>query len=205
MTGWFCHVHGSQRNDNLGIISLEVYGAKVDQLKAEIGGTVKQSDIEAALKQKKYKLITVTHVDTSTGPLFRDLCVLHVIDIHVSCPFRYQSRRRAGSERVTGDTGAWYPLLVDYDSIQLLQVVVDAVCSVASEEIQMDAWGIDVVLTASQKGLGAPPGLSIVVVSRKALKVRQSPISFFASNSHPVQVFEDRSTAVTSYYASWKK
>lgn len=51
------------------------------------------------------------------------------------------------------------------------QVVVDAVCSVASEEIQMDAWGIDVVLTASQKGLGTPPGLSIVVVSQKALRV----------------------------------
>ena len=50
--------------------------------------------------------------------------------------------------------------------------MVDAVCSVASEEIQMDAWGIDVVLTASQKGLGTPPGLCIVVVSQKALKVR---------------------------------
>ncbi|KAJ3551684.1 hypothetical protein NM688_g4561 [Phlebia brevispora] len=33
-------------------------------------------------------------------------------------------------------------------------VVLDGVCSVASEEIQMDAWAIDVVLTASQKGLG---------------------------------------------------
>ena len=50
-------------------------------------------------------------------------------------------------------------------------VVLDAVCAVASEEIQMDRWGIDVVITASQKGLGAPPGLSIVVVSEKALKV----------------------------------
>jgi selenocysteine lyase/cysteine desulfurase len=50
-------------------------------------------------------------------------------------------------------------------------IVLDAVCAVASEEIQMDNWGIDVVITASQKGLGAPPGLSIVVVSEKALKV----------------------------------
>lgn len=43
-------------------------------------------------------------------------------------------------------------------------------CSVASEEIRMDAWGIDVVLTASQKGLGAPPGLSILVASQRAVK-----------------------------------
>ena len=55
------------------------------------------------------------------------------------------------------------------------QVVVDAVCSVASEEIQMDAWGIDVVLTASQKGLGTPPGLSILVASQKAIQVCHFP------------------------------
>ncbi|KAI8974542.1 PLP-dependent transferase [Trametes punicea] len=66
--------------------------------------------------------------------------------------------------------------------------VLDGVCSVASEEIQMDAWGIDVVLTASQKGLGVPPGLSILVASQKAMKV-----------------FEGRKSPVTSYYASWKK
>jgi len=51
------------------------------------------------------------------------------------------------------------------------QVIVDAVCSAASEEIQMDAWGIDVVMTASQKGLGTPPGLSILVASQRAIQV----------------------------------
>ncbi|KAJ2985821.1 hypothetical protein NUW54_g10020 [Trametes sanguinea] len=56
-------------------------------------------------------------------------------------------------------------------------VALDGVCSVASEEIQMDAWGIDVVLTASQKGLGVPPGLSIVVASQKAMKVEVTHIS----------------------------
>lgn len=50
-------------------------------------------------------------------------------------------------------------------------MVVDGVCSVASEEIRMDAWDLDVVLTASQKGLGTPPGLSILVASQKALEV----------------------------------
>jgi aspartate aminotransferase-like enzyme len=60
------------------------------------------------------------------------------------------------------------------------QVVVDAVCSVASEEIQMDAWGIDVVLTASQKGLGTPPGLSIVVASQKAIQVCPFPYTYNA-------------------------
>jgi alanine-glyoxylate transaminase/serine-glyoxylate transaminase/serine-pyruvate transaminase len=53
----------------------------------------------------------------------------------------------------------------------IYQVVLDGVCSVASEEIRMDAWGIDVVLTATQKGLGTPPGLSVLVASQRAIQV----------------------------------
>lgn len=47
--------------------SLQTYGANVDQIKAEIGAAVSQSEIEKALKSKKYKVLTFTHVDTSTG------------------------------------------------------------------------------------------------------------------------------------------
>lgn len=54
-------------------------------------------------------------------------------------------------------------------------VVLDAVCAVASEDIKMDGWGIDVVVSASQKGLGAPPGLSVVLASQKAMKVKFLP------------------------------
>ena len=38
----------------------------------------------------------------------------------------------------------------------------------------MDAWGIDVVLTAAQKCLGTPPGLSILVLSELAMEKRRS-------------------------------
>jgi len=58
----------------------------------------------------------------------------------------------------------------DPDDI-LFQIVVDGVCSVASEDIRMDDWGLDVVLTASQKGLGTPPGLSVLLASQRAMKV----------------------------------
>jgi alanine-glyoxylate transaminase/serine-glyoxylate transaminase/serine-pyruvate transaminase len=58
--------------------------------------------------------------------------------------------------------------------------VVDGVCSVGSEEIRMDEWGIDVVLTASQKGLGIPPGISILCASQKAMKVSHLPIPIIA-------------------------
>jgi alanine-glyoxylate transaminase / serine-glyoxylate transaminase / serine-pyruvate transaminase len=55
-------------------LSLQTYGAKVHQIKAEIGATVSQSEIEAALQSTNYKILTITHVDTSTGhfvPFFR--------------------------------------------------------------------------------------------------------------------------------------
>lgn len=47
---------------------LETYGANVTQLKAPIGRAVALSDLEKELKSgKKYKIVTLTHVDTSTG------------------------------------------------------------------------------------------------------------------------------------------
>lgn len=52
------------------LCSLQTYGAKVDQIKAPIGAAVSQEDIEKALKSKKYKVLTFTHVDTSTGACY---------------------------------------------------------------------------------------------------------------------------------------
>jgi alanine-glyoxylate transaminase/serine-glyoxylate transaminase/serine-pyruvate transaminase len=52
---------------SVSVSSLETYGAKVDQLKAEVGAAPSQEAIESALKSKKYRLLTFTHVDTSTG------------------------------------------------------------------------------------------------------------------------------------------
>jgi hypothetical protein len=49
-------------------VSLTTYGAKVDKLTAAVGTAVNKSAVEDALKSNKYKIVTVTHVDTSTGP-----------------------------------------------------------------------------------------------------------------------------------------
>ncbi|KAF5369220.1 hypothetical protein D9757_010018 [Collybiopsis confluens] len=123
--------------------SLETYGANVDQLKAKIGAAVSQEDIESALKSKKYKLLTFTHVDTSTAVL---------------------SNAKAIAETIA----------------------LDGVCSVASEEIHMDTWDIDIILSASQKGLGTPPGLSILVASKRAMQVCTLTSSFPKLNLTPI-------------------
>jgi aspartate aminotransferase-like enzyme len=47
-------------------------------------------------------------------------------------------------------------------------VVVDAVSSLAGAKVETDAWGLDVVLTASQKALALPPGLAFAAISERA-------------------------------------
>lgn len=47
-------------------------------------------------------------------------------------------------------------------------LVVDAISSLGGLELQMDNWGLDVVVTGSQKALMAPPGLAYVGLSDKA-------------------------------------
>jgi aspartate aminotransferase-like enzyme len=49
-------------------------------------------------------------------------------------------------------------------------ILVDAVSSLAAIDLQTDAWGIDVVASASQKALMNPPGLGFVSLSQRAWK-----------------------------------
>lgn len=49
-------------------------------------------------------------------------------------------------------------------------VVVDSVSGLAAEPLETDAWGLDVVVTGSQKGLMAAPGLGFVAISERAWK-----------------------------------
>tara|TARA_B100000029_G_C17522716_1_gene940508 strand:+ start:60 stop:1241 length:1182 start_codon:yes stop_codon:yes gene_type:complete len=48
-------------------------------------------------------------------------------------------------------------------------LVVDTISSLASMNYEHDAWGVDVTVGASQKGLMLPPGLSFNALSEKAL------------------------------------
>jgi aspartate aminotransferase-like enzyme len=56
-------------------------------------------------------------------------------------------------------------------------LVVDAVSSLGGVELQTDAWGIDVVVSGSQKALMTPPGLSFASVSSRAQELAASSTS----------------------------
>lgn len=47
-------------------------------------------------------------------------------------------------------------------------VVVDAVCTLSTMPLEMDAWGIDAVITGGQKGLSSIPGVSLIAFSDAA-------------------------------------
>ncbi len=46
--------------------------------------------------------------------------------------------------------------------------IVDSVSGLGASAFTMDAWGFDIVVTASQKALAVPPGLAMVAVSERA-------------------------------------
>jgi alanine-glyoxylate transaminase / serine-glyoxylate transaminase / serine-pyruvate transaminase len=129
---------------------LERYGAQVTQMNAGVGARPSLEEVERVLYRERFKLMTVTHVDTSTGVL-TDVAGLAAL-----------ARR--------------YEILI----------VVDGVCSAGGEELRMAEWGVDVVLTASQKAIGVPPGLALLVAGRRAMAA-----------------FSTRRTPVASYYADW--
>jgi alanine-glyoxylate transaminase/serine-glyoxylate transaminase/serine-pyruvate transaminase len=115
-----------------------------------IGDAPALEEVEAALKGGGYKLMTVTHVDTSTA--------------------------------VGADVKGLAALGREYGAL----VVVDGVCAVAGEEMRQEEWGIDLALTASQKAIGVPPGLALLVAGPRAMNA-----------------FRNRKTPVSNYYADW--
>jgi alanine-glyoxylate transaminase/serine-glyoxylate transaminase/serine-pyruvate transaminase len=51
--------------------------------------------------------------------------------------------------------------------------IVDTVASLGCMPFQMDAWGVDVAMSGSQKGLMTPPGLGFVAVNDRAREVHK--------------------------------
>ena len=136
-------VNSGYFSDRIGLM-LERHGATVTHLRAEPGAVPPADEVEVALANGGFKLMTITHVDTSTAVL---------------APVK----ELAAAAKKHG-----------------VLVVVDGVCSVGGEALEMDAWGVDVAFTASQKALGTPPGLAVVLAGPRAMaawKARTKPVA----------------------------
>ena len=112
--------------------------AEVRVESAPLGQTIDPDQVKRAIESFRPKVVTITHVDTSTGVR---------LDVEPLA-------------RMAREHGAL--------------VLVDGVCSIGGEEFHGDAWGVDVGFTASQKAIGAPPGLAIVTVGPRGRTAREN-------------------------------
>nr|WP_241266149.1 aminotransferase class V-fold PLP-dependent enzyme [Streptomyces boncukensis] len=98
------------------------------------------------------------------GHTIKAVCVVHN-ETSTGVTSRIPALRRALDE-------AGHPALL----------LVDTISSLASIDYRHDAWGVDVTVAGSQKGLMLPPGLSFNAVSQKALAASRTaglPRSFW--------------------------
>lgn len=76
-------------------------------------------------------------------------------------------------------TGVLYNkrIIGDFCKRNGLLLVVDAISSFLCDEFDMSAIGADVMITGSQKALACPPGISLIVLSKRALdRVMKHPM-----------------------------
>lgn len=96
------------------------------------------------------KALTAAHLGTFDGKGYTAL----VINIHET------------------STGVRYdlPLISEFCKRNKMLLVVDAISSFLADEFDMAKYGVDVMITGSQKALACPPGISIIVLSSTALQ-----------------------------------
>ena len=76
--------------------------------------------------------------------------------------------------------------------------IVDAVTSLGGHEVRMDDWGMDVCYSATQKCLGAPPGLAPISLSTAAMEVvakRPTKVQSFYFNLKDLEAYWNQTRA----------
>jgi len=117
----------------------DTYGAEVIPLQYEWGQAARADDVRQALaEQPDVTAVLVTHNETSTG---------------VTNPLEEIARVVRDADPSTGSGRT---------------LLVDAVSSLGAIPLETDGWGLDVVVTGSQKGWMVPPGLAFVSMSERA-------------------------------------
>ena len=83
----------------------------------------------------------------------------------------------------------------DFDGL----IIVDGITAVGAHEMRFDDWGVDVVVTGSQKGLMIPPGLAFIALSDRAWQATETSDlpSFYFDLKQARKSFEKGDTAWT--------
>jgi alanine-glyoxylate transaminase / serine-glyoxylate transaminase / serine-pyruvate transaminase len=141
-------------------------GAEVTAVRSTWGRRLDPEAVRAACAAgPPPALVTITHVDTSTGVL-------------ADVPALAAAARECGAV-----------------------LVLDGVCATGAIEESMDGWGLDVVITGAQKGLGLPPGLTVVAVSERA-RARRTALGGIAAYYADLRRWEPVVEDPTRYFST---
>ena len=139
----------------------ESRGAIVEKIEVEAGEVIDPEVLKKRLAEdteKKIKIVTLTHSETSTGA---------ANDVKTLCS-----------------------IIREHGAIS----VVDGVTSVCAMPCKPDEWGIDVLVSGSQKGFMIPPGLAFLTANERAWKVYEQckhPSFYFDWAAHKKAVEGD--------------
>jgi aspartate aminotransferase-like enzyme len=114
-------------------------GREVESYEVPLGQPHRPEEVLARLRGGGFDALTVVHSETSTGVLN---------------PLAEIAQAVREAERASGEE---------------ILVLADGVTSVAGALVEADAWGLDFLLTGSQKALALPPGLAFGCASPRML------------------------------------
>jgi aspartate aminotransferase-like enzyme len=154
----------------------EVFRTEGDVLLFTASGTGAMESAPANLCSPGDRVAVVSH--GSFGERWVAICEAHGLDV---VPLRYEwgetpdpdevgaAVREAGAEIVfcqqsDTSTGVVADVRALKEAVGEAMLVVDAISSLGAVPLQTDEWGIDVVVSGSQKALMCPPGLAMVSV-----------------------------------------
>lgn len=97
------------------------------------------------------------------------------------------------------------PEIIDVAREHDALTIFDGVCATVGESFEMEAWGADIYLTASQKAVGLPPGLALLVASERALHRRTTlttPVPMVFDFEQWVPIMQAYEARKPSYFAT---
>jgi aspartate aminotransferase-like enzyme len=169
----------------------DVFRTSSDVLLFTASGTGAMESAPANLCAPGDRVAVVVH--GSFGERWLAICKQHGLDVH-AIEYEWGERpdpeevgsavREAGAgivfcQQSDTSTGVVSDVRAIKEAVGDATLVVDAVSSLGAVPLETDEWGIDVVISGSQKALMAPPGLGMVSVPDRVLAQAKPSRSFY--------------------------
>ena len=169
----------------------DVYRTEADVLLFTASGTGAMESAPANLCAPGDRVAVVSH--GSFGERWVAITEAHGLDV---VPIRYEwgevpdaaevgaAVREAGAQTVfcqqsDTSTGVVSDVQAIKEAVGDATLVVDAISSLGAVPLETDAWGIDVVVSGSQKALMTPPGLAMISVPERLWQRTKPSRSFY--------------------------